>query len=67
MDADAIMRKLNGVVSRHETKVAEAGISREYLCRTLSYKGNPTLQSLLAVLKTVGMRLSIAPEQHAHA
>ncbi|NMG29449.1 addiction module antidote protein [Aromatoleum evansii] len=46
---------------------AEAGISRESLYRTLSPKGNPTLKTLLAVLKTVGMRLSVEPEDHAHA
>lgn len=41
----------------------EAGISRESLYRALSSKGNPTLKTLLAVLKTVGMRLSVEPEQ----
>lgn len=41
---------------------AEAGISRETLYRTLSPKGNPTLRTLLAILKTVGMRLSVEPE-----
>lgn len=46
---------------------AEAGISRESLYRALSPKGNPTLKTLLAVLKTVGMRLSVEPEQRAHA
>ena len=46
---------------------AEAGISRESLYRALSPKGNPTLKTLLAVLKTVGMRLSVEPEDHAHA
>jgi probable addiction module antidote protein len=46
---------------------AEAGISRESLYRTLSPKGNPTLKTLLAVLKTVGMRLSVEPADHAHA
>jgi probable addiction module antidote protein len=44
---------------------AEAGISRESLYRALSPKGNPTLKTLLAVLKTVGMRLSVEPERHA--
>ncbi len=43
---------------------AEAGISRESLYRTLSPNGNPTLKTLLAVLKTVGMKLSVEPEQH---
>lgn len=46
---------------------AEAGISRESLYRTLSPKGNPTLKTLLAVLKTVGLRLSVEPEKHVHA
>jgi len=43
---------------------AEAGISRESLYRALSPKGNPTLKVLLAVLKTVGLRLSVEPEHH---
>ena len=46
---------------------AEAGISREALYRTLSPKGNPTLKTLLAVLKTVGLRLSVEPEKHLPA
>jgi probable addiction module antidote protein len=46
---------------------AEAGISRESLYRALSAKGNPTLKTLLAVLKTVGMRLSVEPEPRATA
>jgi len=46
---------------------AEAGISRESLYRTLSPKGNPTLKTLLAVLKTVGMRLSVEPDNRAQA
>lgn len=46
---------------------AEAGISRESLYRTLSPKGNPTLKTLLAVLKVVGMKLSVEPVQHAAA
>ena len=46
---------------------AHAGISREALYRSLSPKGNPTLKTLLAVLKSVGMRLSVEPDGHAHA
>lgn len=46
---------------------AEAGISRESLYRTLSANGNPTLKTLLAVLKAVGMKLSVEPDQHATA
>lgn len=43
----------------------EAGINRESLYRALSAKGNPTLKTLLAVLKTVGMRLSVEPNDRA--
>jgi probable addiction module antidote protein len=46
---------------------AEAGISRESLYRSLSPKGNPTLKTLMAVLKTVGMRLSVEPERRVEA
>ena len=46
---------------------AEAGISRESLYRTLSPKGNPTLKTLLAVLKAVGMKLSVEPGDHVAA
>ena len=46
---------------------AEAGISRESLYRALSPSGNPTLKTLLAVLKTVGMRLSVEPDNHVAA
>ncbi len=46
------------------TVAAEAGISRESLYRALSPKGNPTLKTLIAVLKSVGLRLTVieAPE-----
>ncbi|MSQ73459.1 MAG: putative addiction module antidote protein [Betaproteobacteria bacterium] len=46
---------------------ADAGISRESLYRALSPKGNPTLKTLLAVLKAVGMRLSVEPGRQAAA
>ncbi|MEY4730723.1 MAG: hypothetical protein RL020_1881 [Pseudomonadota bacterium] len=46
---------------------ADAGISRESLYRTLSANGNPTLKTLLAVLKAVGMKLSVEPEHQAAA
>jgi probable addiction module antidote protein len=45
----------------------QAGISREAFYRSLSPKGNPTLKTLLAVLKFVGMRLSVEPDNHVHA
>ena len=42
---------------------AKGGISRESLYRALSPKGNPTLKTLVAVLKTMGLRLSVAEKQ----
>lgn len=38
-----------------------------YYRRTLSANGNPTLKTLLAVPKTVGMKLSVEPEERAAA
>ena len=46
---------------------AAAGISRESLYRALSPKGNPTLKTLVAVLKTLGLRLSVTEKQKAEA
>ena len=48
--------------------VAEAaGTQRESLYRALSPKGNPTLNTLLAVMKSVAMRLFVEPQDKAHA
>ena len=48
-------------------KVAEyAGIQRESLYRSLSPSGNPTLKTLMAVMKAVGLRISAVPNK-AHA
>lgn len=49
-------------------KVAEeAGIQRESLYRSLSPSGNPTLKTLMAVMKAVGLRISAVPDkEHAH-
>jgi len=46
---------------------SDAGISRESLYRTLYATGNPTLKTFLAVLKAVGMELSVEPEHHVAA
>jgi probable addiction module antidote protein len=47
-------------------RVAEmAGIHRESLYRALSPKGNPTLRTLMAVLKAVGLRLTVIPDHHS--
>jgi probable addiction module antidote protein len=46
---------------------AKAGISRESLYRSLSPKGNPTLKTLVAVLNTMGLRLSVVPQPESTA
>jgi probable addiction module antidote protein len=49
---------------------AETGLSREQLYRSFSEKGNPTLKTTLAVMKVLGIELtlknsaSISPFQH---
>lgn len=39
----------------------EAGISRAGLYKALGESGNPTFDTLVAILRTFGVRLSIAP------
>ena len=46
---------------------AQAGVSRESLYRSLSPKGNPTLKSLIAILKPMGLRLTVTEEQKVDA
>lgn len=44
------------------TQIAQrTGLSRESLYRTLSDKGNPQLTTLMAVLKALGLKLTVAP------
>lgn len=50
--------------ARQMSKVAaDSGIQRESLYRCLSEEGNPTLSTLNAVLKAVGMRLTVVEAQ----
>lgn len=41
----------------------ETGRSRESLYRALSEKGNPELSTLMAVLKALGLQLSVKPSR----
>jgi probable addiction module antidote protein len=40
---------------------AEAGVNRENLYRTLSERGNPRPDTLWAVLKVIGLQVSLEP------
>ena len=42
---------------------AQAGLSRESLYRSLSPKGNPTMKTLVAVVNSMGLRLSVVEER----
>jgi DNA-binding phage protein len=55
-------KKVVAAISHHEREVAELRADR-----ALSAKGNPTLKTILTVLKAVGMKLSVEPGQRATA
>jgi probable addiction module antidote protein len=60
-DAAYIVHAL-GIAARAKgmTKVAnDTGLAREALYRSFSEEGNPSLKSAIAVLKSLGFRLSI--------
>lgn len=59
-DANYIAKAL-GVVARAKgmSQVAkESGLSREQLYRSLGEDGNPTLKTMLAVMKIVGLEIT---------
>jgi probable addiction module antidote protein len=50
------------------TKIAKAaGIERESLYRALSARGNPRLSTLVAVIKAVGLKLTVETAPPAHS
>jgi probable addiction module antidote protein len=58
----AYIAKAMGIVARAKgmaTVAAETGLSREQLYRSFSDKGNPTLKTTLAVMKALGLDLTI--------
>lgn len=62
-DANYIAKAL-GVVARAKgmSQVArESGLSREQLYRSFGEDGNPTLKTMLAVMKTLGLNMTTKP------
>ncbi len=60
----AYIAKALGVVARAKgmSDIAlQTGLSREQLYRSFSDKGNPTLKTTLAVMKALGLGLTIKP------
>jgi probable addiction module antidote protein len=60
-DRNHIVQALNTVArARGMTQIAkEAGIARQALYRSLGENGNPTLSTLLGVLKSLGLNLAV--------
>jgi probable addiction module antidote protein len=61
-DASEIADAL-GVVARSQGMAAiaeQSGLSRETLYRTLSEAGNPRLETLIGILRAMGLRLRVA-------
>lgn len=58
----ALLRALRHVAQAQgmEEVAKRAGLRRESLYRALSSKGNPTLETLLAVLSAADLRLAVA-------
>jgi len=60
----AYIAKAMGVVARAKgmTELArESGLAREQLYRSFSDKGNPTLKTMLAVMRAVGIDMTVRP------
>jgi probable addiction module antidote protein len=66
----AYIAKAMGVVARAKgmTELAhETGLSREQLYRSFSEQGNPTLKTMLVVMRALGVDLTARPHSHEPA
>jgi probable addiction module antidote protein len=64
----AYIAKAMGVVARAKGMTAlsrETGLSREQLYRSFSEKGNPTLKNMLAVMRALGVDMTVKPHKPA--
>ena len=66
---ESFLKGLKNVAQAHQmAKVArEAGVQRETLYRSLSSEGNPTFDTLLSILKAVGLRINVERIEKAAA
>ncbi|WP_295532076.1 addiction module antidote protein [Novosphingobium sp. Chol11] len=60
--SEELLRALSTVARSHgmSALARETGISREALYRAFSDSGNPTLDTLLRVMRALGVRLAVA-------
>jgi probable addiction module antidote protein len=56
-----ILRQMTKAFGGVAAVAEKAGLNATQLYRTLSAEGNPSLSSLKAVLKAMGLRLAVAP------
>ncbi|WP_343685366.1 addiction module antidote protein [Asticcacaulis sp.] len=61
-DAEEIRSALNDIARAHGISdlSRETGLTRETLYKAFGSAGNPTLSTLLAVIKALGIKLSVA-------
>ena len=61
-NSDEIRAALNNIVRARgvQTIAKETGLTRAAVYKALGDKGNPTLSTLLALTKALGVRLSVA-------
>ena len=59
---EELLRALNTITRSRgiSERARQTGISREALYRAFSESGNPTLDTLLRVMKALGVRLAVA-------
>jgi probable addiction module antidote protein len=66
----AYIAKAMGVVARAKgmTELSrETGLSREQLYRSFSEQGNPTLKTMLAVMRAMGVDMTVKPHNSSAA
>lgn len=66
----AHIAKSLGIIARAKgmAQIAEqTGLSREQLYRSFSENGNPTLKTTLAVMKALGIELTVSSSSSLHA
>jgi probable addiction module antidote protein len=56
-----VLRQMAQAFGGVQVVAEQAQLNPTQLYRTLSPKGNPALSSLLAILKTMGLRLAVQP------
>ena len=58
-----VLRQLTKAFGGLPAVAQSANLNRTQIYRTLSEQGNPEVRSLMAILKTMGLRLAVQPIQ----